>query len=94
MEMEDRIIEVLETRVKPQLSEHGGSIEFLGYKDGIVEVILLGQCSGCPSAKFTVENTVEAALRSEIPEIQGVELITCISQDILDFAKKILNKQI
>lgn len=92
--MEDKIKEVLETRVKPQLSEHDGDIEFLGYKDGIVEVRLLGQCSGCPSAKFTVENTVEAALKSAIPEIQGVELIACMSQDTLDFAKKILNKQI
>ncbi|HEY5576547.1 MAG TPA: NifU family protein [Clostridiaceae bacterium] len=92
--MEEKIKEVLEKRVKPQLSEHDGSIEFLGYKNGIVEVKLLGQCSGCPSAKFTEENTVEAALRDEMPEIQGVELITCISQDILDFAKKILNKEI
>ncbi|HEY5575920.1 MAG TPA: NifU family protein [Clostridiaceae bacterium] len=92
--MEEKIREVLETKVKPQLSEHDGGIEFLDYKDGIVEIRLLGQCSGCPSAKYTVENTVEAVLMSEIPEIKGVELINSISQETLDFAKRILNKEI
>lgn len=92
--MEEKIREVLETKVKPQLSEHDGGIELLGYRDGIVEVKLLGQCSGCPSAKFTVENTVEAVLMQEIPEIKGVELVACISRETLDFAKKILNKEI
>lgn len=92
--MEEKIKEVLENKVRPQLSEHDGDIEFLGCRDGIVEVKMLGQCSGCPSAKFTVENTVEAALREEIPEIRGVEIVTCISQETLDFAKKILNKEI
>ena len=43
--MEEKIREVLETKVKPQLSEHDGGIELLGYRDGIVEVRLLGQCS-------------------------------------------------
>ena len=92
--MEEKIREVLETKVKLQLSEHDGGIEFLDYKDGIVEIRLLGQCSGCPSAKYTVENTVEAVLMSEIPEIKGVELINSISQETLDFAKRILNKEI
>ncbi|MBP1744833.1 MAG: nitrogen fixation protein NifU [Firmicutes bacterium] len=92
--MEEKIREVLETKVKPQLSEHDGGIEFIGYKDGIVEVRLLGQCSGCPSAKFTVENTVEAVLKEEIPGIRGVELSACISRETLDFAKRILNKEI
>lgn len=92
--MEDKIIEILETKVKPQLSEHDGDIEFLGFKGGIVEVRLLGQCSGCPSAKFTVENIVEAALKEELPEVKGVELAACISQDTLNFAMKILRKQI
>ncbi len=92
--MEDKIKEILETKVKPQLSEHEGDIEFLGFEDGIVEVRLLGQCSGCPSAKFTVENVVETALLEELPQVKGVELAACISQDTLDFALKILRKEI
>jgi Fe-S cluster biogenesis protein NfuA len=94
MEMEDKILDILETKVKPQLSEHDGDIEFLGFRDGIVEVRLLGQCSGCPSAKFTVENVVETALKEELPEIKGVELAACISQETIDFALRILKKEI
>lgn len=92
--MEEKIKEILERKVMPQLSEHEGGIEFLGYRDGVVEVMLLGHCSGCPSAKFTLESVVETALREELPEIEGVELASCISQETLDFAKKILNKEI
>jgi len=94
MKIEDRIIEILENEVRPRLSEHNGDIEFVGYKDGVVEVKLLGECNGCISAKYTVEDIVEAALKEEIPEIKKVQLVSYVNEDILDFARKILNKSI
>lgn len=90
--IEEKIQKVINEKVKPYLGEHNGDIEFLGIEDGIVKVKLLGQCSGCVSAKYTVENIVEASMKEEIPEVERVELISCISEETLDVARRILNK--
>lgn len=92
--IENRIKQVIDEKVKPYLTEHNGNIEFLGIENGVVKIKLLGQCSGCISAKYTVENIVEAPLKEEIPEIKQVELVSYISEETLDMAKKILNKSL
>ena len=92
MDIENRINEILENKVRPHLSEHNGDIEFVSLRDGIVEVKLLGQCSSCISADQTVRDTVETALKEALPEIKGVQLVKYINQDMLDMARKILNK--
>lgn len=85
------IEKILETNVRPKLAEHYGNIELLSVKDGIVEVKLLGECKGCISAKYTVEDLVEAALKESIPSVKKVVLINQVSEDLLDQARKILN---
>lgn len=90
--IEERIQQVIDEKVKPYLGEHNGDIEFFGIKDGVAQIKLLGQCSGCISAKYTIENVVEASLKAEIPEVKKVELINCISEETLDMARKILSK--
>lgn len=92
--MEEKIMDILRNKVRPELQNHGGDVEFCSYKDGVVELRMLGQCSGCPSAKFTNENVIEAALKEGIPEIKRVELSSCYNEEMLDFARKILNKEI
>ncbi|MBV7273335.1 NifU family protein [Clostridium thailandense] len=90
--VEKEIQRVIDEKVKPYLGEHNGDIEFLGVENGVVKIKLLGQCSGCISAKYTVENIVEASLKQEVPEVKKVELISFISEETLDMARKILNK--
>lgn len=89
---EEKIIQVIDEKVKPYLREHNGDIELLGVCNGVVKIKLLGQCSVCPSAKFTVEDVIETSLRAEIPNIEKVELINYVSDEILDIARKILKK--
>ena len=90
--MYSRIKEVIKIKVKPYLESHGGDIEFISIVNGIAKVRLLGNCSGCPGARVTIEEIVKAALVQEFPEIKDVELENQISQDVIDLAKKILNK--
>lgn len=91
--MFEKVNEVIRTKVKPHLYEHYGDIELVSVEEGVVKVKLLGACKGCPSAKFTIEDVVETALKAEIPEIKEVVLVNEISQDLIDMAKKILNKE-
>lgn len=90
--LEEKIEQVINEKVKPYLREHNGDIKFLGVNNGVVEVMLLGQCSGCYSAKHTIEDVVETCLKTEIPEVERVELANYLSEEILGIAKKILTK--
>jgi Fe-S cluster biogenesis protein NfuA len=90
--IEKKIQDVMDKNIKPYLGKHNGDIKFLGIEDGIVKIRLLGQCSECISAKYTLENVISAALIAEIPEIKKVELLNYISADTLEMARKILNK--
>lgn len=85
------IEKILELNVRPKLAEHYGNIKLISVSDGIVEVKLLGQCKGCLSAKYTVEDLVEVALKEEIPGIKKVVLKNEVSEDLLEQARKILN---
>ena len=86
------IEKILEMNVRPKLAEHYGNIELVSFIDGIVEVKLLGECKGCLSAKYTVEDLVETALKEAIPSIKKVILINEVSEELLEQARKFLNE--
>jgi len=89
-EMINKVEEILENMVRPQLATHYGNIELISVENGIVEVKLLGECSGCPSAKFTIEDVVETTLREALPGIKKVILKNEVSEELLDMAREIL----
>ncbi|MHA7840101.1 MAG: NifU family protein [bacterium] len=67
-----RIREILERDVRPYVEQDGGEIQFAGYRDGVVEVVLQGACAGCPSSSITLKMGIEARLKEEIPEVRSV----------------------
>ena len=72
LDVEKKIINLLETKIRPAVARDGGDIKFENYKDGIVEVKLEGSCSGCPSSKMTLKQGVQNLLCHYIPEIKEV----------------------
>lgn len=91
MEEQIRKIEtILDEYVRPKLAEHEGNVSVAEVRDGIVYVRLTGHCSGCPSAKYTLESLVEEELMAHCPEVQAVKLQEEVSQELLDMAKAIL----
>lgn len=70
-----KILELLETRVRPAVAEDGGDIVFRGYRDGVVYLMMQGACSGCPSSRVTLRHGVENMLRHYVPEIVAVEAV-------------------
>ncbi|OOM22721.1 Fe/S biogenesis protein NfuA [Clostridium beijerinckii] len=89
--MVDEINNAINTRIKPLLAEHNGDIEFVEVRDGVAYVKLLGACSGCPSARFTMEELISCVLK-EIPEVKDVQLVDPISREMIDFARQLLRK--
>jgi Fe-S cluster biogenesis protein NfuA len=62
-------------KIRPFLQQDGGDIELIDVIDGVVKVKLSGACGCCPMAQMTLKNTVEKALKEEIPEIIRVESV-------------------
>jgi len=85
------IQKILEVNVRPKLAEHYGNIELACVKDGIVEVRLLGKCKRCLSAKYTIEDLVQAELKKAIPSIKKVILKNEVSEELLEQARKLLS---
>lgn len=60
--------------VRPYIHEHGGDVEVLGVRHGVVTVRLSGACSGCTSAAETLRHGVEEALREGLPGFAAMEV--------------------
>ena len=67
-----RIRRILDDEVRPAVAMDGGDVVFAGFRDGIVELYLEGACSGCPSSTATLKFGIEARLKEQVPEVQGV----------------------
>jgi Fe-S cluster biogenesis protein NfuA len=71
-EVVSRIRSILEREIAPYVAQDGGEVEFVAFKDGVVQVLLQGACEGCPSSSVTLKLGIEARLREEIPEVRSV----------------------
>ena len=67
-DVKERIKDVIE-KVRPYLQNDGGDVEFRRYENGVVYVKLVGACSNCPMAQMTLQDGIENALISEVPEV-------------------------
>ena len=74
-EIEKRIVQLLEEKIRPAIARDGGDIKFKEFKDGVVKVQLQGSCSGCPSSTMTLKQGVQNLLCHYLPEVKRVEAI-------------------
>ena len=74
-EIEKRIVQLLEEKIRPAIAKDGGDIKFKEFKDGIVKVQLQGSCSGCPSSTMTLKQGVQNLLCHYLPEVKKVEAL-------------------
>ena len=72
-EIEEKIVKILEQKIRPAVARDGGDIKFKEFKDGVVKVQLQGSCSGCPSSTMTLKQGVQNLLCHYIPEVKSVE---------------------
>lgn len=64
----EKIKEVI-SKLRPYLQNDGGDVEFKRYEKGVVYVKLVGACASCPMAQMTLQDGIENALISEVPEV-------------------------
>ena len=74
-EIEEKIVKILDQKIRPAVARDGGDIKFKEFKDGIVKVQLQGSCSGCPSSTMTLKQGVQNLLCHYLPEVKEVVAI-------------------
>jgi Fe-S cluster biogenesis protein NfuA len=74
-EIENRIVKILNEKIRPAVARDGGDIKFKEFKNGIVKVQLQGSCSGCPSSTMTLKQGVQNLLCHYLPEVKEVVAI-------------------
>lgn len=70
--IEQQIKKIL-NKIRPYLNSEGGDLEYLGFKDGIVYVRMLGACMDCGALDLTLKDGIEAILVESLPEVIGVK---------------------
>ena len=71
----DKIIEVLDTKIRPAVARDGGDIKFKSFENGVVKVQLQGSFSGCPSSLMTLKQGVQNLLKHYVKEVNSVEAV-------------------
>ena len=71
----NKIIEVLDTKIRPAVARDGGDIKFKSFENGVVKVQLQGSWSGCPSSTMTLKQGVQNLLCHYLPEVKKVEAV-------------------
>ena len=69
--MEQKIKDLIED-LRPFINQDGGDIEFIRYEDKFVYIKLSGACSMCAGINDTINFGIEAYLKEQVPEIEGV----------------------
>jgi len=67
-----RIKELLDNYVRPAVEMDCGAIQFRSYDEGVVNLMLQGSCSGCPSSMITLKAGIEGMMKRMIPEVKEV----------------------
>ncbi len=76
-EIVEEIKQLIDARVRPAVAQDGGDIEFHRFDvdTGVVELVMRGACSGCPSSTMTLKQGVENLLKHYVPEVTAVEAV-------------------
>ena len=74
-EIVEQIIDLLDTRVRPQVANDGGDIVYRGFDKGVVYLQMQGACSGCPSSSATLKQGIESLLKYYVPEVTEVRSV-------------------
>ena len=90
--MRKEIERVLDEYARPALREHCGEVEVTSIEGDTVHVRLLGQCAGCASAYYTVDELLEKVLREHVPGVEHVVLDT-YDMELYRYARRLLGKQ-
>lgn len=83
IQIEEQIKKIL-NKIRPYLNSEGGDLEYIGFKDGIVYIRMLGACMDCGALDSTLKDGIEALLVENVPEVIEVKNLA-VGDEVDDF---------
>jgi Fe-S cluster biogenesis protein NfuA len=71
-EIREKVQQLIDSAINPAISGHGGFVDLVDVKEGVVYLAMGGGCQGCGMADVTLRHGIEALLRDEVPEITEI----------------------
>lgn len=71
-DLDDPIRRLLDEYVRPAVENDGGAIDYVGFDNGTVTLLLKGSCAGCPSSTATLKGGIENLLKQHLSEVKEV----------------------
>jgi Fe/S biogenesis protein NfuA len=71
-----KILEILEQDVNPQIAMHGGWADLVAFEGGTAYVRMSGGCQGCGLAKVTLSQGIAVAIQDAVPEVLEIVDVT------------------
>ena len=68
----ERVQQVLDTEINPNVAQHGGVVRLIDVKDNVVYIQMGGGCQGCGQADVTLKFGIEAAIRDAVPAVGDI----------------------
>ena len=84
MEAIEEKIEAVLDKIRPFLRREGGDIEYVGFKDGVVYVRMVGACEGCAYVDEDISAGVEIILMEEVPGVIRCDGSMNVPTDVMD----------
>ncbi len=72
----DRVQHVLDEKINPAVSGHGGRVSLIDLKEKTVFLQLEGGCQGCGMADVTLKQGIEVMIKESVPEIEEIYDVT------------------
>jgi len=72
---EDRLRALVDTLSSYIELYHGGAVEMVNYRAGVLQVRMTGACEGCRLAPVTLHGWVEGTVKQFFPTVERVESI-------------------
>ncbi len=73
-EVVKKIKGILDEYIKPAVEMDGGAIQYQSFNesDGVLQVLLQGSCSGCPSSMVTLKAGIQNLMQRMLPQVKEV----------------------
>lgn len=84
MEDMEKQIEIVLDKIRPFLQREGGDVEYIGFKDGVVYLKMVGACEGCAYVDQDISSGVEVILQEEVPGVIRCDATMNVPPDVMD----------
>ena len=93
MEEIDVQIENTLDKIRPFMQREGGDIEYIGFKEGVVYLRVVGACDGCAYIDADISEGVEIILMEEVPGVIRCDATMNVPEDVMEQYTKRLEEK-